>query len=178
MPINKDLLREILEDLPDLYREHPTGVTLRDLNDWYGEANAKLAKVIQEMADLHLIDLRRGPQNTFILFPKGKGPQHEEIKLTPLQDHLLGTLRIAYSEKARPLKTNYARLAQCCKSSYGGIRAAVQKLNDLRLITIEHQSERGHQDQLIITVTPLPKARIHEDNIVRFDQVSRRIQRG
>lgn len=153
MSSNKALLREILEDLPALLKESPLGITLGHLHEWYGESQLKLSKAVKELHAQNMVDLRRGPQSTMLVFPKGKAPEGSSMsQLTPLQAKLLQLLREAHREKGASLHTNFARLANACKASYGGTRAALQKLEQLKLVLIEGQSMRGKQDQLIINI--------------------------
>jgi MarR-like DNA-binding transcriptional regulator SgrR of sgrS sRNA len=148
----RDFLVELLEDLPNLFKEQPQGVTLTHLHEWFGESQQKLSRAVKQLSEERLLDLAIGPQNTILVFPKGKSIPANEHKLTPLQDKLYKALRDAYTAKGASLHTNYAQLAKVCQASYGGTRAALQKLVQLQLIQVEHESERGKQDQLVLAV--------------------------
>lgn len=174
MAANKGLLREILEDLPMLYRESPQGVTLRDLHSWFGEPHDKLAKTVKEMADERLIDLVRGPANTMLIFPKGKGVRTQEVKLTPHQLKLYHILKDAYKVKQASLCTNYTRLCQCSALAIGTVKTGIQRLHDLGLIEIEQDSASGQQNKLTLRVIDTEKQ--HANNVVRFDQIPRGVQ--
>lgn len=146
------LSREILEDLPKLFGESPSGITLSQLHEYYGESYARLSSAVKHLQAIHRVDIIKGPQSTTLVFPKGRAPKNAIPQLTPLQAKLLMVLQDARRTKGAPLHTNYARLAEVIQGSYGATRAAVQKLVQTRFIVILNPSERGRQDQLIIDV--------------------------
>lgn len=134
----KNFAREILSDLPTLMNDHPMGVTISDLYEYYKESEQRIARAILFLMDDDRIERKRRASGTYYITPKGYRLPRPHPELTHNQWKVL-----EYLWDLRPLKsdrviTNHSRLADFLGFSIGGVGAAVDRLISLKYIEQVH----------------------------------------
>lgn len=149
----EDYQREILSDLPQLIEQHPDGIYIADLVEWYGESVNRTIKACQNLSRENRLQLLQAASKAYYVLPNAYQPKEALLELTPLQRQLvMYVARLASRSTINQVKTNYSQLARVLNSSYGGLRACVNRLVALGYLEMHHPSERGKQDQMLLSV--------------------------
>lgn len=150
----KDFYVEVRADLPNLFKEYPTGIALSFLSTWYGESPQRIAAVCKKLqAAGKLIIHRKFNRSTYILPPEGL-PASLMTELTKAQRELVNFIAqyIAKNNGYTTVSTNYAQLSRALNSSYGGMIIRVERCVELGYLKIVQPSKPGKRDQLLIAL--------------------------
>jgi len=148
----EEYANEILQDLPQLFKQYPAGIFTAQLQDFYGEPITRTLNACRKLASNGNVQLRRTAAGAYCMLPVGV-KMLPVWELSPLQLRLATLIRnICIREKTRYLKSNFSQLARQLNCSYGGVRACVFRLHELEYIVIKQPSKRGKQDMMLIQV--------------------------
>lgn len=146
---------EIVNDLPKLVEMYPDGIYLSHLTSYYGETIRRTLRAVHLLQMQQKVKLYRAKSNAHFILPWDYEPKHptEVLALTPLQRSLLRYLvNLCNTSAVFEVRTSYSQLARVLESSYGGMRAALSRLESSHFIRIKQASQRGRQHQLHIIV--------------------------
>lgn len=147
---------EILSDLPNLLKESPTGITIHQLHEYYGDSTTRIWRAISHLEHRHLIKVYQGPNGKMFILPPDQIPLPFNMgSLSDLQRNtVMFILNLCNQYKTAQVKTNYSQLARVLNCSATGIRTCVARLVELRYLAIVHPSAHGKQSDLILALGP------------------------
>ena len=151
--------REISADLEDLMFQHPTGIYLSNLQDYYGESIARIQKAVDILEGQKSIVKKKSANNSYYILPASPdviertGAKQKFAGLTVLQVSVVEFLeKECKRQQVTRLRTNYSQLTRILNCSYGGLKQCLQRLVSLEYLRIEEPSKRGKSDQMIIAL--------------------------
>jgi len=145
--------KEILADLPKLIEEHPEGVHISHMHEWFGEGAARILKACQYLKAHDLVELHQSASKAHYITPVAYIPGIPFPELTELQRKVaLYISKTCKAQDATQLRTNYSQLSRILECSYGGLRTCLNRLVSLHYIYLSSPSKPGRQDQLVITL--------------------------
>lgn len=149
---------EIRTDLQTLIASHPTGVSIADLHEFYGESPTRIQRAITILEGKGVISIHRAANHQHYILPNGYKIAQPLAELTDLQRRLCLLLHetCAKAKTSPPtirMTTNYAQLARLLSCSNGGVRTCLQRLEQLGYLHIVAYSQQGKQDGLILEMT-------------------------
>lgn len=144
---------EIAADLPTLMSEYPSGIYISHLQEYYGESVSRTHRACHILANNQVAALDRAASGAYYITPTGQPLSVPLPELTDLQRRLaLFALKLCREHSTTRLRTNYSQLSRRLNCSYGGLRACLRRLSDLKYLSIESPSQRGKQDEMIIAI--------------------------
>lgn len=142
---------EILQDLPRLMEEHPTGVSIHHLHQEYGERSARILKAISILEAKEKVTVHKAANNSSYILPIEGGQPTEFGDLSDLQRRTVIFIRdTCLKAGTTRLSTNYMQLMRIMNCSPTGLRTCVDRLVQLGYLVIEQPSRHGKQSDLII----------------------------
>lgn len=151
----QNFAREILSDLPTLMVDHPMGVTISDLYEYYKESEQRIARAILHLMEEDRIVRKRRVSGTYYITPKDYRLPRPHPELTHNQWKLLEHLWELRPLKGDNVTTNHSRLADHLGFSIGGVGAAMEKLISLEYVEQVHPySKDTRQIEYKILIKP------------------------
>lgn len=150
--------KEISDDLPELVKTYGV-IFYTNLAEYYGESINRIKSAIDILWNKNIVSVVRSSNNAFIIIPvsneKMRLATHPDlIVLTPLQRSVVIKLvQACKKQNASLIQTNYSQLARVSNCSYGGLRACLQRLEELEYVAITAKGLRGKQDVMLIELT-------------------------
>lgn len=164
IPIQK-FAEEIYHDLPSLYKQHPEGVLLSVLIDYYGESIQRVMHAVRRLETSSLIKFKKNQSGTYYVQPFSAP---DVTGLSSLQQECLNYVH-DHGQAFTPTNnvqmfTNYTHLAVALHSSNGGVRNAVLRLAELNYLKIVDPGKRGIADTLILEFSPGKPKQVKESS--------------
>lgn len=144
---------ELRMDLPRLYREHPTGISMNALHEEYGESIPRILRATQILEEKGVITIGQAENKVHFILPANKQllPPIPYSTLTPLQRSLFQLLvKSALNNRVR---TNYTQLARILKCSQGGVRSSIDRLEHLHYLSLVEPVQPG-KPSLVLQLNP------------------------
>lgn len=148
-----DYAREIADDLTTLLQDYPAGIYISHLQEYYGESVSRTHRACHILRDAGVVRLDRAASGAYYIVPSGSPLPTVLPELTELQRKLAVYLTSLCRKYATVrVRTNYSQLTREMSCSYGGLRACLKRLTDLKYLSIESPSLRGKQDEMILAL--------------------------
>lgn len=145
--------QEIADDLEVLISDHPSGIYISHLQEYYGESISRTNKACQILVQRQVVTLHQAASKAHYIVPTGVELAVPLPELTALQRKLaLYLVDICIKHATTRVRTNYSQLSREMHCSYGGLRACLRRLTDLQYLFIESPSLRGKQDEMILSL--------------------------
>lgn len=145
--------QELVQDLPKLIAEHPAGVYVHHLHEYYGESPARILRAASLLETSKHIRVEQAANNSHYIVPYDYHPKVQFVELTDLQRRTIEFIIATITEqRAKTLQTNYSQLARLMVCSSGGIRTCLYRLVQLEYLQILSPSKQGKQSELLLAL--------------------------
>lgn len=144
---------ELRMDLPRLYEQNPTGITMHTLHQEYGEPIPRILRATQLLKDKgHIVIGQNASREHYILPANAPAPSEHTpyADLTDLQRRLFTLLVTSRNPQNNLVRTNYTQLARLLDCSQGGVRSSLDRLTTLKYLSTHTPAIPGKQASLVL----------------------------
>lgn len=148
-----DYCNEISNDLDELIKEFPYGISVSNLHEYYGESIARTMRAIHILSNQSLVTIHQSTTKAYYIVPTGFKFTVPFPELTELQRKLaLYILQLCHKANTNRIQTDFSQLSRIMDCSYGGLRACIKRLTMLGYISLNSPSLRGKQTEMVIAM--------------------------